>query len=140
MASLVTQVTIVGNLTRDPEVRYTQQGLPVASFTIAATPRSLNKETKQYEDGEAIFQNCTLWGKPAEALAAHASKGTRVIASGQLKAKSYQTREGETKTGIELIVDEIGLSITFMKADSRPSAPAPSNDGWASAPADDLPF
>ena len=75
MAQLTTHVTIAGNLTRDPELRYTQAGQPVASFTVASTPRSYNKDTKQYEDGEAIFQNCTLWGKPAENLAAAANEG-----------------------------------------------------------------
>src|SRR5688572_26659032 len=113
MASLVTQVSIAGNLTRDPELRYTQSGQPVASFTVAATPRSYDKDKKEYVDGEAIFQNCTLWGKPAENFAASATKGSRVIAAGQLKARTYQTREGETKTGIDLIVDEIGMSVMF---------------------------
>jgi single-strand DNA-binding protein len=122
MASLVTQVTIAGNLTRDPELRYTQSGLPVASFTIASTPRSLNKETKQYEDGEPLFQNCTLWGKPAEHFAASANKGTRVIAAGQLKARTYQTNAGETKTGIDLIVDEIGLSVMFAEVGTHSGA------------------
>jgi len=116
MAKLTTHVTIAGNLTRDPELRYTQSGQPVASFTVASTPQSFNKDTKQYEDGEAIFQNCTLWGKPAENFAASAMKGSRVIAAGQLKARTYQTREGETKTGIDLIVDEIGMSVMFASA------------------------
>ncbi len=75
MAQFTTQLTIVGNLTRDPEVRYTQSGQAVASFSVASTPRSFNKDTKEYEDGEPIFTNCTLWGKPAENFAASAAKG-----------------------------------------------------------------
>lgn len=147
MASLTTQVTIAGNLTRDPELRFTQAGQPVASFTIAATPRTFNKETKEYQDGEAIFQNCTLWGKPAENFAASATKGSRVIAAGQLKARTYQTREGETKTGIDLIVDEIGMSVMFAQASmgrgaSRPVAdPASSQGDWNNATGqDDTPW
>jgi single-strand DNA-binding protein len=138
MANLTTQVTIAGNLTRDPELRYTQAGQPVASFTVAATPRSYNKETKEFVDGEAIFQNCTLWGKPAENFAASATKGSRVIAAGQLKARTYQTREGETKTGIDLIVDEIGMSVMFAQATvgrgaprTEPSAPASGTPPYA---------
>jgi len=137
MANLTTHVTIAGNLTRDPELRYTQAGQPVASFTIASTPRSYNKDTKQYEDGEAIFQNCTLWGKPAENLAASVHKGSRVIAAGQLKARTYQTREGETKTGIDLIVDEIGLSVMFAShGASRPEPPTtyPATGGQTQVP------
>jgi single-strand DNA-binding protein len=123
MANLTTHVVIAGNLTRDPELRYTQAGQPVASFTVASTPRSYNKETKEFVDGEAIFQNCTLWGKPAENFAASATKGSRVIAAGQLKARTYQTREGETKTGIDLIVDEIGMSVMFASASMARGAP-----------------
>lgn len=125
MANLTTHVVIAGNLTRDPELRYTQAGQPVASFTVASTPRSFNRETKEFVDGEAIFQNCTLWGKPAENFAASATKGSRVIAAGQLKARTYQTREGETKTGIDLIVDEIGMSVMFATVSTARSAPRP---------------
>jgi len=111
--ALTTHITIAGNLTRDPELRYTQGGQPVASFTVASTPRSYNKDTKQYEDGETIFQNCTLWGKPAENLAGVATKGARVIAAGQLKSRTYEARDGTTKTSTDLIADEVGLSIMF---------------------------
>ena len=125
MASLTTHVVIAGNLTRDPELRYTQAGQPVASFTVASTPRSFNRETKEYVDGEAIFQNCTLWGKPAENFAASATKGSRVLAAGQLKARTYQTRDGEQKTGIDLVVDEVGLSVMFATVSTARSAPRP---------------
>lgn len=134
MANLTTQVAIAGNLTRDPEVRFTQAGQPVASFTVACTPRSFNKETKQYEDGEPLFQNCVLWGKPAEHFAESAQKGTRVVAVGSLKSRTYQTKEGETKNSVELTVDEIGMSITFSaigatrapRVDSYPATGGPS--------------
>ena len=114
---MTTQLTIAGNLTRDPELRYTQGGQPVASFSVATTPRSYNKETKEYVDGEAIFTNCTLWGKPAENLAASLTKGARVLVAGSLKSRTYQTREGETKTATELVVDEVGASLMFATAD-----------------------
>lgn len=113
MAQLTTQITIAGNLTRDPEVRYTQSGQAVASFSVATTPRSYDRDTKQYVDGEAIFTNCTLWGKPAENFGASATKGSRVILAGSLKSRTYQTREGETKTATELVVDEVGMSVMF---------------------------
>ncbi len=117
MAQLTTQITIAGNLTRDPELRYTQAGQAVASFSVATTPRSYNKETKEYVDGEAIFTNCTLWGKPAENLAASLSKGSRVVVAGTLKSRTYQTREGDTKTATELVVDEMGASLMFATMD-----------------------
>jgi single-strand DNA-binding protein len=117
MAQLTTQITVAGNLTRDPELRYTQGGQPVASFSIATTPRSFNRETKEYVDGEAIFTNCTLWGKPAENVAGSLTKGSRVIVAGSLKSRTYQTREGETKTATELVVDDIGASLLFATVD-----------------------
>lgn len=143
MASLTTQVTVAGNLTRDPEVRYTQAGQPVASFSIASTPRSYDRDKKEYVDGEAVFTNCTLWGKPAENLAASASKGSRVIASGTFKSRTYQDREGNEKHSTELVVDEIGMSVTFAsytKGGAEASKPA-SQDDWAQPQVgDDTPF
>jgi len=117
MASLTTHVTVAGNLTRDPEIRYTGGGQAVASFTIASTPRSYNRDTKEYQDGEAIFTNCTLWGKPAENLAASLHKGSRVIAAGALKSRTYQTKDDQTKTATELVVEEIGASLMFASVD-----------------------
>jgi single-strand DNA-binding protein len=142
--ALTTQVTLSGNLTRDVEVRFTQAGQPVASFTIATTPRSYDKDTKQYVDGEAIFTNCVLWGKPAEHLAASAGKGTRVIASGALKSRTYTTKEGEQKTATELVVDEMGISVQFAAPGSarpvaRPSA-APGDAGGALPAGDEIPW
>lgn len=148
MASLVTQITIAGNLTRDPEVRYTQSGQPVGSFTVASTPRSYNKDTKEYEDGEAVFTNCVLWGKPAEHLEGTATKGSRVIVSGQLKSRSYEAKDGSgTRTSTELVVDEMGMSLLFsgwVKAGSRPAAPAapqyPATGGPSATGADEAPW
>jgi single-strand DNA-binding protein len=141
VAQLTTQITIAGNLTRDPELRYTQGGQAVASFSVATTPRSYNRDTKEYVDGEAIFTNCTLWGKPAENLAASLAKGARVVVAGQLKSRTYQTREGDTKTATELVVDEMGASLMFATMDihrggasprpQKSDAPIPGSTGGA---------
>jgi|SRR5688572_11069280 single-strand DNA-binding protein len=142
MAQFTTQLTIVGNLTRDPEVRYTQSGQAVASFSVASTPRSFNKDTKEYEDGEPIFTNCTLWGKPAENFAASATKGSRVILTGSFKSRTYQDSEGNDKRATDLIVDEVGMSTTFSSytKGGAASAPAPAQDGFFPAAGDDTPF
>lgn len=130
MASLVTQVVIAGNLTRDPEVRYTQAGNPVASFSVASTPRSYDKDKKEYVDGETIFTNCTLWGKPAENFANSATKGTRVLVAGQFKSRTYQDREGNDRTGMDLVVDEVGISVMTKPIGGAVSAPAPAEETW----------
>jgi single-strand DNA-binding protein len=140
MAQFTTQLTIVGNLTRDPEVRYTQSGQAVASFSVASTPRSFNKDTKEYEDGEPIFTNCTLWGKPAENFAASATKGSRVILTGSFKSRTYQDAEGNAKKATDLIVDEVGMSTTFASYTKGGAAPAPAQDGFFPAAGDDTPF
>jgi single-strand DNA-binding protein len=113
MAGMTTQVTIAGNLTRDPEVRFGQGGQAVTSFSVASTPRSWNRETKEYVDGETIFTNCVIFGKPAENLGASLRKGSRVIATGSFKSRTYQAKDGETKTSTELVVDEMGASLLF---------------------------
>jgi single-strand DNA-binding protein len=142
MASLTTHLTIAGNLTRDIELRYTQAGQPVASFSIATTPRTYDKDTKQYVDGEAIFTNCTLWGKPAEHLAASVSKGSRVIASGSLKSRTYQTNAGETKTSTDLVIDEIGISVLFAPTGGRAPIPTtyPATGGPTAIAEDETPW
>ena len=128
MAQLTTQITVAGNLTRDPELRYTQGGQQVASFALATTPRSYNKDTKQYEDGDPLYTTCTLWGKAAENLVASAVKGSRLLVSGQLRSRSYESRDGEKKAVTELLVDEVGVSVMFTSytrnAQQRSSAPA----------------
>lgn len=143
MAQFTTQLTVVGNLTRDPELRYTQNGQPVVSFSVASTPRAFNKETKEYEDGEAVFTNCTLWGKPAEHFAASATKGSRVILTGSFKSRTYQDKEQNTKTATDLIVDEIGMSTTFSpytKGGSLAQRHEAQDSGFFPDAGDDTPF
>ena len=111
-----TQITVVGNLTSDPEMRFTQSGAAVANFTVASTPRSYNKQTQQWEDGEALFLRCSVWRQLAENVAESLTKGMRVIVQGNLKQRSYQTKEGEKRTSYELDVQEVGPSLTFAKA------------------------
>ena len=111
-----TVITIVGNLTADPELRYTQNGLPVANFTIASTPRIFDKQANEYKDGQALFMRCSVWREFAEHVAGSLTKGMRVIAQGRLRQRSYQDREGNNRTAIELEVDEIGPSLRYATA------------------------
>lgn len=111
-----TIITVVGNLTSDPELRYTQNGLAVANFTIASTPRSFDKASNDWKDGEALFLRASVWREFAEHVASSLSKGSRVVATGRLKQRSYETREGEKRTSIELEVDEIGPSLRYATA------------------------
>lgn len=111
-----TIITVVGNLTADPELRFTPSGAAVAGFTIASTPRRFNRDTSQWEDGEALFLRCSIWRQAAENTAGTLHKGARVIAQGRLKQRSFETREGERRTVIELDVDEIGPSLRYATA------------------------
>ncbi|WP_029146076.1 single-stranded DNA-binding protein [Microbacterium luticocti] len=111
-----TIITVVGNLTADPELRYTQSGLPVANFTIASTPRTFDRQANEWKDGEALFLRASVWRDFAEHVAGSLTKGMRVIASGRLKQRSYQDREGNNRTAIELEVDEIGPSLRYATA------------------------
>lgn len=111
-----TIITVVGNLVADPELRYTQNGLPVANFTIASTPRHFDKQSNEWKDDDALFMRCSLWREFAEQVAGSLTKGMRVIASGRLKQRSYQDREGNNRTSIELEVDEIGPSLRYATA------------------------
>jgi single-strand DNA-binding protein len=130
-------ITVVGNLTADPELRYTQNGLPVATFTIASTPSSFDRQKNEWVDGEALFLRASLWREYAEHVAGSLSKGMRVVAMGKLKQRSYQDREGNNRTAIELDVDEIGPSLRYAtaqvtRAASGGSAPRQqSGDAWA---------
>ncbi len=108
-------LTIVGNLTGDPELRYVSSGTPVASFTVASTPRSLNRQTNQWEDGEAMFVRCSVWREYAENVAESLSKGMRVVVSGRMTVRSYEYN-GQQRTSIELQVDEIGPSLRYARA------------------------
>src|SRR5580698_10071621 len=111
-----TVITVVGNLTADPELRFTPSGAAVASFTIASTPRTFDRNTSEWKDGEALFLRCSIWRQAAENVAESLTRGMRVIASGRLKQRSYETREGEKRTVIELDVEEIGPSLKYATA------------------------
>jgi len=111
-----TIITVVGNLTADPELRYTQNGLAVANFTIASTPRTFDRQSNEWKDGEALFLRASVWRDFAEHVAGSLTKGSRVIATGRLKQRSYQDREGQNRTSIELEVDEIGPSLRYATA------------------------
>lgn len=146
-----TIITVVGNLTADPELRYTQSGLAVANFTIASTPRSFDKTSNEWKDGDPLFLRASCWREFAEHVSASLSKGSRVIAQGRLVQRSYETKEGEKRTSIELQVDEIGPSLryatasvtrapsgsTVAAAGSEPwvAAQQAAGDAWATAPA-----
>lgn len=111
-----TIITVVGNLTSDPELRYTQNGLAVANFTIASTPRTFDRASNEWKDGEALFLRASVWREFAEHVAGSLTKGSRVIASGRLKQRSYQDRDGNNRTSIELEIDEIGPSLRYATA------------------------
>lgn len=111
-----TNITVVGNLTGDPELRFTPAGAAVANFTIASTPRTYDKQTQQWTDGEALFMRCSVWRDYAENVAESLKKGTRVIATGKLKARSYQDRDGNNRTAWELEVDEVGPALRYATA------------------------
>jgi single-strand DNA-binding protein len=111
-----TIITVVGNLTADPELRYTQSGLAVANFTIASTPRTFDRQANDWKDGEALFLRASCWREFAEHVAGSLTKGSRVIATGRLKQRSYDDREGNKRTAIELEVDEIGPSLRYATA------------------------
>jgi single-strand DNA-binding protein len=157
-----TTITVVGNLTADPELRFTPSGAAVANFTVASTPRIFDRQTSEWKDGEALFLRCNIWREAAENVAESLTRGSRVIVTGRLKQRSFETREGEKRTVFEVEVDEIGPSLRYATAKvnkasrsgggggggysgggggaSRQSAPAaPSggsgDDPWGSAPA-----
>ncbi|MGI8681389.1 MAG: single-stranded DNA-binding protein [Mycobacteriales bacterium] len=111
-----TPITIVGNLTNDPELRFTPSGAAVASFTVASTPRFLDKSTNEWKDGDALFLRCSLWRQAAENAAESLQRGARVIVTGRLKQRSFETKEGEKRTVIEVDVDEIGPSLKYATA------------------------
>jgi single-strand DNA-binding protein len=111
-----TVITVVGNLTADPELRFTPSGAAVASFTIASTPRTFDRNSNEWKDGEALFLRCSIWRQAAENVAESLQRGMRVVASGRLKQRSFETREGEKRTVIELDVDEIGPSLRYATA------------------------
>jgi len=116
MAAGDVTVTVVGNLTDDPELRFTPSGAAVANFTVASTPRFLDKNTNEWKDGDALFLRCSIWRQAAEYVAESLQRGTRVIVQGRLRQRSYETKEGEKRTVVELEVDEIGPSLRYATA------------------------
>ena len=111
-----TIITVVGNLTADPELRFTPSGAAVANFTVASTPRTFDRQTNEWRDGDAMFLSCAVWRQAAENVAATLTKGMRVIVQGRLKSRSYQDREGNNRTSWELDVDEVGPSLKYATA------------------------
>jgi single-strand DNA-binding protein len=111
-----TIITVVGNLTADPELRFTPSGAAVANFTVASTPRTFDRQSGEWKDGEALFLRCNVWRQPAENVAESLTRGMRVVVQGRLKARSYETREGEKRTVFEIEVEEVGPSLKFATA------------------------
>jgi single-strand DNA-binding protein len=111
-----TTITVVGNLTDDPELRFTPSGAAVANFTVASTPRFFDKQTNEWKDGDALFLRCSVWRQAAENAAESLQRGMRVMVQGRLKQRSYETREGEKRTVYEIEVDEVGPSLKYATA------------------------
>jgi single-strand DNA-binding protein len=111
-----TVITVIGNLTSDPELRFTPSGAAVANFTVASTPRTLDKQSGEWKDGEALFLRCNIWRQAAENVAESLTRGARVVVQGRLKQRSFETKEGEKRTVVELEVDEIGPSLRYATA------------------------
>jgi len=150
-----TTITVVGNLTADPELRFTPSGAAVANFTVASTPRIYDRQSGEWKDGEALFLRCNIWREAAENVAESLTRGSRVIVTGRLKQRSFETREGEKRTVVEVEVDEIGPSLRYATAKvnkasrsggggfsggfSGPTGGSrgsePKDDPWGSAPA-----
>lgn len=128
-------ITIVGNLTADPELRFTPSGAAVASFTIASTPRRFDKQQNQHVDGETLFMRCSVWRELAENAAESLGKGNQVIAQGRLVQRSFETREGEKRTVVELQVDEVGPSLRWATASVSRRAAGGRPAGGAAQPA-----
>ena len=158
-----TVITVVGNLTADPELKFTPSGAAVVNFTVASTPRTFDRQSGEWKDGDALFLRCNQWRQPAENVAESLTRGMRVIVSGRLRQRSFETREGEKRTVVELEVDEVGPSLRYATAKvnkvSRGSGGdfnqgqghsggyggAPEDDPWGAAPpagqpADEPPF
>ncbi len=116
MAAGDTQITLIGNLVDDPQLRYTPTGQAVANFRVASTPRFMDRQTNEWKDGDALFLNCNVWRQAAENVAESLQRGMRVIVSGRLRQRSYETREGEKRTVYEIEVDEVGPSLRNASA------------------------
>jgi single-strand DNA-binding protein len=140
MAAGDTTITLVGNLVDDPELRFTPSGAAVAKFRVASTPRYLDKATNEWKDGESLFLQCNIWRQAAENVAESLTKGMRVILTGRLKQRSYETKEGEKRTVFEVEVDEVGPSLrnATAKVTRTQRAAGGTGGGGFSAPAADF--
>lgn len=127
-----TVITVIGNLTADPELRFTPAGAAVVNFTIASTPRIYDRQSNEWKDGDPLFLRCSLWKEAAENVAESLVRGSRVIAQGRLKQRSYETREGEKRTVIELEVEEIGPSLRYAVAKVNKAARGAGSGGYSS--------
>jgi single-strand DNA-binding protein len=133
-----TPITVVGNLTADPELRFTPSGAAVANFTVASTPRTFDRQTNDWKDQETLFVNCSVWRQAAENAAESLTRGMRVIVQGRLKARSYETREGEKRTVFEIDVEEVGPSLKMATAKvQKTSRSGGGSGGFASGGGDD---
>jgi single-strand DNA-binding protein len=132
MAAGDVTITVVGNLTDDPELRFTPSGAAVAKFRVASTPRFMDKQTNEWKDGEPLFLTCNVWRQAAEHVAESLQRGARVIVTGRLRQRSYETREGEKRTVMELEVDEIGPSLRYATAKVQKMARSSGNGGFGS--------
>jgi single-strand DNA-binding protein len=137
MAAGDTTITMIGNLVDDPELRFTPSGAAVAKFRVASTPRYLDKQTNEWKDGESLFLQCQIWRQAAENVAESLTKGMRVILSGRLKQRSYETKEGEKRTVFEVEVDEVGPSLRNATAKVTKTQRSAGGNGGFSAPAAD---
>ena len=148
-----TPITIVGNLTADPELRFTPSGAAVANFTVASTPRQFDRQANEFKDGETLFMRCSVWREAAENVSESLTRGARVVVTGRLVSRSWQTQEGENRTVMEMQVDEIGPSLRYATAKvtkaNRQSgqqsggwqpAPQPQGDPWGPPATDEPPF
>lgn len=137
-------ITVVGNLTADPELRFTQSGTAVANFSVANTPRTFDRASGGYKDGQTLFMRCVVWQDAAENVAESLHKGMRVIAYGRLKQRNFETREGEKRSAVELEIDAVGPDLRWQVAtvtkagrgnERRPAQAQPADDPWGDAPA-----
>jgi single-strand DNA-binding protein len=127
-----TTITIIGNLTDDPELRFTPSGAAVAKFRVASTPRTLDRASGEWKDGEPLFLSCTVWRQAAENVAESLQRGARVIVSGRLRQRSYETKEGEKRTVFEVEVDEIGPSLRYATAKVQKMSRSSGGGGYGS--------
>ena len=134
-----TVITVVGNLTADPELRFTPSGAAVANFTVASTPRTFDRQSGEWKDGESLFLRCNVWRQPAENVAESLTRGMRVMVSGRLRQRSFETREGEKRTVVELEVDEVGPSLRYATAKVNKVARSGASGGQGGSRTGDTP-